>query len=144
MRPLQIAQLSMTKHSSLPQNPTAGLAVCFKSLELYPDRGYNINYIVKESRLDIFKVVLTKHVKKDLVKVPLHIVTKLQAWIDDVENVGLSEVRKIPGYHDEPLKGNRVGQRSIRLSKSYRAIYAIDQEGLIELIKVLEVNKHEY
>lgn len=56
----------------------------------------------------------------------------------------LGEVRKIPGYHDEPLKGTRTGQRSIRLSKAYRAIYEIDQEGKIEIVKVLEVNKHDY
>jgi proteic killer suppression protein len=49
-------------------------------------------------------------------------------WVNDVESAGLSEVRKVLGYHDEPLKGNRVGQRSIRLSKSYRAIY-INRSG---------------
>lgn len=69
---------------------------------------------------------------------------KLQAWIDDVEDAGLSEVRKISGYHDEPLKGNRTGQRSIRLSRAYRAIYIIDQEGKIEIVKLLEVSKHDY
>lgn len=50
----------------------------------------------------------------------------------------------IPGYHDEPLKGNRTGQRSIRLSKAYRAIYIIDNDDNIEIVKVLEVNKHDY
>jgi proteic killer suppression protein len=94
--------------------------------------------------LDIFKVVLTKQAKKDLLKIPLHIVRKLLAWVDDVENVGLNEARKIPGYHDEALKGNRAGQRSIRLNKAYRAIYAIGHEGKIELVNVLEVNKHDY
>ena len=38
------------------------------------------------------------------------------AWIEDVGHRGLSEVRKLPGYHDEPLHGVRKGQRSIRLS----------------------------
>jgi proteic killer suppression protein len=61
-----------------------------------------------------------------------------------LEKTGLNVVRKIPGYHDEPLKGNRRGQRSIRLSKAYRAIYIIDKEGNIEIVKVLEVNKHDY
>lgn len=94
--------------------------------------------------MDIFKVILTKPVKRILLKMPLHIVRKLQAWIDDVEDVGLSEVRKIPGYHDEPLKGDRGGQRSIRLSKAYRAIYIIDHEGQIEVVKLPEVSKHDY
>lgn len=94
--------------------------------------------------MNINKVVLSKQAKKDLGKVPLHIVRKLLSWVDDVENSGLSQIRKIPGYHDEPLKGNRTGQRSIRLSKAYRAIYAISQEGKIEIVNVLEVNKHDY
>ena len=94
--------------------------------------------------MDIFKVVLTKPAERNLLKVPLHIVRKLQSWIDDVENVGLSEVKKIPGYHDEPLKGQKIGQRSIRLSKGYRAFYIENREDKIEVIKVLEVNKHEY
>lgn len=49
-----------------------------------------------------------------------------------------------PGYHDEPLKGKRVGQRSIRLNRAYRAIYEIDETGQVHFIEVLEVNKHEY
>ena len=94
--------------------------------------------------MDIYKVILSKQAKKDLTKLPLHIVRKLVAWVDNVEDSGLSTVRKIPGYHDEPLKGNRAGQRSIRLSKGYRAIYVIDCEGKIEIVMVLEVNKHAY
>ena len=94
--------------------------------------------------MDIFNVVITKQARHDLVKVPTHIVRKLQAWVDDVEYHGLSEVRKVPGFHDEPLKGQRLGQRSIRLSKAYRAIYVIDQDGKIAIVKVLEVNKHDY
>lgn len=65
-------------------------------------------------------------------------------WVDDVSNRGIREVRKIPGYHDEPLKGKRLGQRSIRLSKAYRAVYILDDLNNIAIIKVTEVNKHEY
>ncbi|STY25350.1 Plasmid maintenance system killer protein [Legionella taurinensis] len=54
------------------------------------------------------------------------------------------EVRKIPGFHDEPLKGNRVGQRSIRLSRAYRAIYELGQQGKMEIVEIVEVNKHDY
>lgn len=35
--------------------------------------------------VDIFKVILTKQAKRDLLKVPQHVVKKLQAWIDEVE-----------------------------------------------------------
>jgi proteic killer suppression protein len=54
---------------------------------------------------------LHKSVKKALVKVPSHVVTKLEAWIDEVLNIGLANVRKIPGYHDEPLKGKGKMER---------------------------------
>ncbi|MES2217321.1 MAG: type II toxin-antitoxin system mRNA interferase toxin, RelE/StbE family [Pseudomonadota bacterium] len=94
--------------------------------------------------MDIFTVVITKKALRDLAKVPEYVVMKLQAWEDDVAHRGLSEVRKIPGYHDEPLKGKRNGQRSIRLTKAYRAIYIIDKQGAIDIIEIIEVNKHAY
>ena len=96
------------------------------------------------SRQVINRVELSKSAKKQLQKVPQHVVTKLLAWVDDVEQRGLEEVRKTPGFHDEPLKGKRKGQRSIRLSKSYRAIYELLKDGSIEFVEVQEVNKHEY
>ena len=65
-------------------------------------------------------------------------------WVKMVELQGLPQVRKIPGYHDEPLKGNRVGQRSIRLSRAYRLVYIEDPSQNIIVVKVIEVNKHEY
>ena len=53
----------------------------------------------------IHNVELSKLVRKQLKKMPRHIVENLTAWVDDVETNGLEEVRKIPGYHDEALKG---------------------------------------
>lgn len=81
--------------------------------------------------------------KKDLKKIPLPIGLKLMAWIEAVGCSGLNEVRKIPAYHDEPLKGKRRGQRSIRLNIAYRAIYIINK-ATISFVEVLEVNKHDY
>ncbi len=83
-------------------------------------------------------------VEKQLKKLPSFIVAKLQGWSQRVELYGLAEVRKIPGFHDEPLKGERQGQRSIRLSRSYRAIYEVNESKEIRIILVMEVNKHEY
>lgn len=57
---------------------------------------------------------------------------------------GIWEVRKLPGYHDEPLKGQRLGQRSIRLNRAYRLIYEEDERGEVLVIGVMEVSKHEY
>jgi len=93
---------------------------------------------------NIFDVRLSPSASKDLKKVPLEIVLKLQAWIEDVGHRGLFEIRKIPGYHDKPLKGARLGQRSIRLNIAYRAIYVIDKSGVINFVEIQEVNKHEY
>ena len=88
-------------------------------------------------------VLLTK-VQKKLKKLPLHIVRNLQRWAIQIETIGIDEVRKIPGFHDEPLKGKRTGQRSIRLSKSYRAIYIEYKENKVDIVSVEEVSKHEY
>ena len=92
----------------------------------------------------VFYVELTKGAQKDLKKVPTHIKSKLLLWVDAVEGVGVFEVRKSPGYHDEPLSGQRKGQRSIRLSKGYRAFYSMSKSGAMEIVSVEEVNKHEY
>ena len=89
------------------------------------------------------KVIFSK-VEKQLQKLPHFIVLKLLAWARSVELKGLREVRKISGYHDEPLKGDRRGQRSIRLSKGYRAIYVEENNGQVNLVIIEEVNKHEY
>jgi len=91
----------------------------------------------------IHQVVISKKTQKDLKKVPMHIVNKLMAWVESVETEGLENVRKVPGFHDEPLHGQRTGQRSIRLSKAYRAIYRIVADK-IEFVLIEEVNKHDY
>lgn len=75
---------------------------------------------------------------------PAHIQTKFEYWCDLLYFKVLREVRKYKGFHDEPLKGNRRGQRSVRLSKSYRVLYSECKDGEFEIISVIEVNKHEY
>ena len=92
----------------------------------------------------IRRVDLSKLARKQLKKMPRHIIENLASWVDDVETRGFEEVRKIPGYHDEPLNGDRQGQRSIRLSRAYRAIYMVKDDGEVEFISVEEVSKHGY
>jgi len=89
-------------------------------------------------------VQISSAARKQLRKVPAHVVDKLLAWVLLVENRGLDEGRRVPGYHDEPLKGKRKGQRSIRLTRAYRAIYRILRDGSIEFVIVEEVSKHGY
>ena len=69
------------------------------------------------------RVWITKFAEKQLRKLPQHIAA---------------------AYHDEPLKGDRKGQRSVRLNKGYRVIYEETESGNLVLIAVQEVNKHEY
>lgn len=94
--------------------------------------------------MDSCFVELTKQAQKDLIKVPIFIKNKLLLWVDSVERIGINQVRKTPGFHDEPLKGVRSGQRSIRLNKAYRAIYVETKAKEIHIISIIEVNKHEY
>ncbi len=82
--------------------------------------------------------------QKQASKAPVQVQNSLAVWVRRVKEVGLEEVRKIPGYHDEPLKGERKGQRSIRLNRSWRAFYVILKDGTAKCVSVFEVNKHEY
>lgn len=88
-------------------------------------------------------VVRFERVIKKLRIIPPHIRDKAQRWAKDVEKFGILKIRKIPGFHDEPLTGSRQGQRSIRLSKSYRLFY-VEIDSHILIIEVLEINKHDY
>jgi proteic killer suppression protein len=95
----------------------------------------------------IREVEITELVKKQLRKVPRHVAVKFLGWVAAVEHKGLEEVRKVPGFHDEPVKGT-AGRRSIRLSRAYRAYYRIlkrdHNELTVELVRVEGVDKHEY
>ncbi len=93
---------------------------------------------------DIHKVLWSKQVTKRIDKLPDIILRKFYAWVTSVQLSGLRETRKSPGFHDEPLKGNRLGQRSVRLNRAYRAIYIENTDGTLEFLEVIEVNKHEY
>lgn len=88
------------------------------------------------------KVVITRFAEKQVLKLPSHIAEALQYWTETVQLLGIRETRKLPGYHDEPLKGARKGQRSVRLNRSYRVIYLETVQGIE--VTVIEVNKHEY
>ena len=88
-------------------------------------------------------VTLSRQAQRDLAAIPKHVAVKLQDWAEDVEDRGLDEVKKIPGYHDEPLKGALKGLHSIRLSKGYRAYYRIVKDTA-EFVRVERVDKHAY
>jgi len=103
--------------------------------------NYTLTVYVKH--FVIFEVRISKQAEKQLRKIPKGIVQLLIIWVRAVKDEGLEKVQKSPGYHDELLKGQRLGQRSIRLSRAYRAIYVVHQEE-VEFVSVEEVSKHDY
>ncbi|HEX7478909.1 MAG TPA: hypothetical protein VF331_13975 [Polyangiales bacterium] len=90
-------------------------------------------------------VEITRSAKKDLRGCPRHVRVKLAAWVVSIESIGLEQTRRLggKGLHDEALAGDREGQRSVRLNRGYRAFYVI-KDGEVQLVSVIEVNKHEY
>ena len=90
-----------------------------------------------------YDVLIEKEAKKGLTNAPENVQNKFYNWVELVVSLGLPTVRKVPGFHDEPLKGKRLGQRSIRLNKAWRAIYRATSAGKVTLILVEEVSKHE-
>jgi proteic killer suppression protein len=88
------------------------------------------------------KLSRTRLFEKQLAKVPDFIRKKVIFWIFLVEHNGVWEIAKSPGFHDEPLKGARKGQRSVRINKSWRLIYRIIADRVH--IELLEVHKHDY
>lgn len=88
---------------------------------------------------------LTHEVTKilDKNKLPFSVKERFLKWQAEVEGKSLEEVRKIPGFHDEPIK-SRTGERSVRLNKQYRIFYETLEEQGVTKIKVLSISPHDY
>jgi len=78
----------------------------------------------KYSNLEYHKeqVEWSKRVEKQIAKLPIHIQEHFIAWVDSIKKIGIANTRMSP----------------------YRAIYIENEAEMIRIIKVLEVNKHEY
>lgn len=92
----------------------------------------------------VTKVEITRVAEKQLNKVPRSIQEAVFVWVSSVEEIGIAKIRLILGYHDKPLWGSRIGQRSVRLNRSYRLFYTVCSKAHIATLIVLEVNKHDY
>lgn len=88
------------------------------------------------------KIEYSRLFDKQIRRVPETIRKRVRSWLFAVESQGIWEVMKSPGFHDEPLKGDRRGQRSVRMNKAYRLIYRIIENRIH--IELLEVHKHDY
>ena len=90
------------------------------------------------------KVFATRRAERDLRRAPRRIQERFQVWVNAVETMGLREVRRNPGLHDEPRRGDREGQRSVRLNLQWRAIYRESESGELIIVTVEEVTPHAY
>jgi proteic killer suppression protein len=90
----------------------------------------------------ITKVFVSVFAEKQIAKLPSYIKESLRDWMEVVQFVGIRYTRQFRGYNDEPLKGKRRGQRSVRLNRAYRVIY-IEINNNLEIL-IIEVNKHDY
>jgi proteic killer suppression protein len=89
-------------------------------------------------------VLISKNALKDLKKVPIHILIQFDLWVEIIELEGFKSMQMIKGYNDHALQGNRKGQRSSYLSRSWRVIYTLDESTNKINVEVLEVNHHDY
>ena len=90
------------------------------------------------------RIEFTRSAEKQLKKAPKHVFTKLTMWVDSVHQIGLEATRMVPGYHDEPLQGDKRGRRSIRLNRQWRAEYTVVTEKDGRIVVILEVHAHDY
>ena len=81
-------------------------------------------------------------IEKTCRKLPIMVAKKYELWKNLVFRHGPGKLREFTGFHDEKLKGDRVGQRSSRLSLQYRVIYAVEKD--IVTVHVLEITPHNY
>jgi proteic killer suppression protein len=51
-------------------------------------------------------------------------------------------LRNLKALHYEKLKGDREGQRSIRLNEAWRAIFRLDESSSSPRIEMLEITNH--
>ncbi len=89
-------------------------------------------------------VIIDKKTQKKFTKIPKYIMVLFDIWVEIIENDGFREMQKIKGYRDHALKGERQGQRSSSLNRSWRVIYLLDENNNLLIVEVLEVNHHEY
>jgi len=83
-----------------------------------------------------------RKIEKTITKLPLQVIKKYELWKDIVYRHGPEKLREFPGFNDEKLKGDRLGQRSSRLNALFRVIYIVEND--IVTVFVLEIIPHRY
>lgn len=75
------------------------------------------------------------------VKYGPQILKKLRHWAETVDQIGITEARKIPGLRDHALNGAWNGHHSSWLTVHYRVVYFVRSDGAVE---IAAVNAHNY
>ena len=71
-----------------------------------------------------FEVLIDERVKKDLEKIPMHIVKKFVKLLDEFEK---DPIRPRSGFDVKPMEGYPSNTYRLRIGK-YRVLYAMDNE----------------
>jgi len=90
----------------------------------------------------MWNILEHRSIARTCTKLPARVVKKYELWKDIVFRHGPDKLREFPGFHDEKLKGDRVGQRSSRLSLQCRVICKVEKE--IVTVSVIDINAHKY
>jgi addiction module RelE/StbE family toxin len=83
-----------------------------------------------------------KDVARVVPKLPQSVLSKYETWKTIVETQGPEALRKLPGLHDEALRGEWAGHRSSRLSLQWRVIYKIERDTV--RVHVERITPHDY
>jgi toxin HigB-1 len=90
------------------------------------------------------QIQIAKLAVKQLAKAPSYIRESFARWFQSLQTMGLHATHAKQGYRDEALKGERLGQRSIRLNQQWRVIYRVSDHNEVQIITVEEVTPHDY
>jgi len=134
----RISARTLSKSENLSMACTALAAIVgpakFKALKV-ANTLVRKSYLVQRSH-DVEKIISKN-------KLPTNVKEKFLDWEKAVQEKGLPEVKKIPGFHDEPVKST-PGRHSVRMNQGYRVFYdTVEENGVIK-IKVVDINMHKY
>lgn len=73
---------------------------------------------------------------------PVQCLKKYGVFKAKVEFLGFDSIKNKPGLKLERLKGSLQGCYSIRLNRSYRVVFNVNQHDRI--VTILEISKHRY
>ena len=90
----------------------------------------------------MWRVLEHRRVDKQLQSAPGEVLKRYEKWKDIVAVSGPAGLRKIRGFRDEALRGDRKGFRSSRLGIQYRVLYKVEAQKM--LVSVVEFTPHDY